>query len=81
MKSSRNASSATAEFYFLQLAVEHVNIVRAYLIISTESKNIMIRHFYNHAEEKLRPKRAASEIPAPENGRKHPRASTSDPPH
>ncbi|GMH22682.1 hypothetical protein Nepgr_024525 [Nepenthes gracilis] len=48
--------------------------------ISTESKNILIRHFYKHAEEKLRPKRAASELLAPENGSKQPRASTSNAP-
>ncbi|GAB4834475.1 hypothetical protein Ancab_032731 [Ancistrocladus abbreviatus] len=48
--------------------------------IFTESKNILIRHFYKHAEEKLRPKRAASELLSPENGSKHPRASTSDAP-
>ncbi|KMT14570.1 hypothetical protein BVRB_4g073400 [Beta vulgaris subsp. vulgaris] len=46
-------------------------------VICTESKNILIRHFYKHAEDKLRPKRAASEHLAPENGVKHPRASSS----
>ncbi|CAO2837351.1 DET1- and DDB1-associated protein 1 isoform X2 [Amaranthus tricolor] len=48
-------------------------------VICTESKNILIRHFYKHAE-KLRPKRAASEHLAPENGAKHPRASSSGTP-
>lgn len=79
-------------------------------VICTESKNILIRHFYKHADEKvpvrlvlfgwfahfymniiyilkwflpsfflmqLRPKRAASENLAPENGAKHPRSSSS----
>ncbi|KAL8141614.1 hypothetical protein V2J09_014646 [Rumex salicifolius] len=47
-------------------------------VISTESKNILIRHFYQHAEEKLRPKRAASEFLAPGTGSKHQRPSTSE---
>ncbi|KAL9260367.1 DET1- and DDB1-associated protein 1-like protein [Drosera capensis] len=46
-------------------------------VIHTESKNILVRHFYKHAEEKLRVKRAASEVLGPENFSKHPRASTS----
>ncbi|KAK9716625.1 hypothetical protein RND81_06G246400 [Saponaria officinalis] len=46
-------------------------------VICTETKNILIRHFYKHAEEKLRPKRAASDHLAPENGSKHMRASMS----
>ncbi|GAB4857431.1 DET1- and DDB1-associated protein 1 [Ancistrocladus abbreviatus] len=49
-------------------------------VISTESKNILIRHLYKHAEERLRRKRAASEFLSPENGSKHPRASSSDAP-
>ncbi|KAK3020199.1 hypothetical protein RJ639_046831 [Escallonia herrerae] len=41
-----------------------------------EAKNILLRHFYQRAEEKLRPKRAASDNLTPEQGFKHPRAST-----
>ncbi|RVW43075.1 hypothetical protein CK203_015545 [Vitis vinifera] len=47
-------------------------------VISTETKNILLRHFYQRAEEKLRPKRAASEHLTPEHGCKQPRASASD---
>ncbi|KAA8522452.1 hypothetical protein F0562_013187 [Nyssa sinensis] len=51
-------------------------------VISSESKNIILRHLYQHADEKLRPKRAAFENLTPEQGCKHPRASASDmPPH
>ncbi|MFQ6624141.1 hypothetical protein Gotur_003861 [Gossypium turneri] len=45
-------------------------------VITTEAKNILIRNFYQRAEEKLRPKRAATEHPTPEHGCKQPRAST-----
>ncbi|KAG4211454.1 hypothetical protein ERO13_A02G105400v2 [Gossypium hirsutum] len=41
-----------------------------------QAKNILIRNFYQRAEEKLRPKRAATEHPTPEHGCKQPRAST-----
>ncbi|CAK9156579.1 unnamed protein product [Ilex paraguariensis] len=47
-------------------------------VISSEAKNILLRHFYESAEEKLRPKRAAPENLVPDHGCKHPRASTSD---
>ncbi|PSS11369.1 DET1- and DDB1-associated protein [Actinidia chinensis var. chinensis] len=46
-------------------------------VISSEAKNILLRHFYQRAEDKLRPKRAASELLTPEHGGKHPRASAS----
>ncbi|XP_043807814.1 DET1- and DDB1-associated protein 1 isoform X3 [Manihot esculenta] len=46
-------------------------------VITTEAKNILLRNFYERAEEKLRPKRAASENLIPEHGCKQPRASTS----
>ncbi|XP_031249668.1 DET1- and DDB1-associated protein 1 [Pistacia vera] len=46
-------------------------------VITTEAKNILIRNIYQRAEEKLRPKRAASEHLVPEHGYKQPRASTS----
>ncbi|XP_050229985.1 DET1- and DDB1-associated protein 1 [Mercurialis annua] len=46
-------------------------------VIKTEAKNILLRKFYEQAEEKLRPKRAASENLIPEHGCKQPRASTS----
>ncbi|KAI6702075.1 hypothetical protein NL676_011211 [Syzygium grande] len=51
-------------------------------VITTEAKNILIRNFYRRAEEKMRPKRAASEFLAQEPGCKQPRASmtTSDTP-
>ncbi|XP_062074425.1 DET1- and DDB1-associated protein 1 isoform X1 [Humulus lupulus] len=48
-------------------------------VITTESKNILLRHMYQRAEEKLRPKRAASEHLLPEHGCKQPRASVQDP--
>ncbi|KAK6263165.1 hypothetical protein QUC31_008981 [Theobroma cacao] len=47
------------------------------IVITTEAKNILIRNFYQRAEEKLRPKRAATEHLIPEHGCKQPRASTS----
>ncbi|WVZ05765.1 hypothetical protein V8G54_019111 [Vigna mungo] len=42
-------------------------------VISTEAKNILLRHIYQHAEEKLKPKRAASDNLLPEHGCKQPR--------
>ncbi|XP_022892961.1 uncharacterized protein LOC111407594 isoform X2 [Olea europaea var. sylvestris] len=47
-------------------------------VITSDAKNILLRHFYQRAEEKLRPKRAASENLSPEHANKHPRASSSD---
>ncbi|KAL8088901.1 DET1- and DDB1-associated protein 1-like [Apium graveolens] len=47
-------------------------------VIYTEEKNILLRHFYMRAEEKLKSKRAASDSLTPEQVRKHPRASTSE---
>ncbi|KAL4348514.1 hypothetical protein GQ457_17G022140 [Hibiscus cannabinus] len=47
-------------------------------VITTEAKNILIRSFYQQAEEKLRPKRAATEQLIPEHGCKQVRASTSN---
>ncbi|XVE57957.1 hypothetical protein DITRI_Ditri04bG0131100 [Diplodiscus trichospermus] len=46
-------------------------------VITTETKNILIRNFYQRAAEKMRPKRAATEHLIPEHGCKQPRASTS----
>ncbi|KAK0587590.1 hypothetical protein LWI29_025437 [Acer saccharum] len=46
-------------------------------VITTEAKNILVRNIYQRAEEKLRPKRAASEHLIPEHGSKQHRASTS----
>ncbi|KAJ4839148.1 DET1- and DDB1-associated protein 1 [Turnera subulata] len=46
-------------------------------VITTEAKNILLRNFYERAEEKLRPKRAASEHLIPEHGLKQSRVSTS----
>ncbi|XP_044485816.1 DET1- and DDB1-associated protein 1-like [Mangifera indica] len=45
-------------------------------VITTEAKNILLRNISQRAEEKLRPKRAASEHLIPEHGCKQPRAST-----
>lgn len=48
-------------------------------VITTETKNILLRHIYQqHAEEKLRQKRAASENLLPEHGGKQLRASVAD---
>ncbi|XAR55092.1 hypothetical protein NMG60_11030478 [Bertholletia excelsa] len=44
-------------------------------VISSEAKNILLRHFYKHAEEKLGTKRGASEHLTPDHGSKHSRAS------
>ncbi|XP_054825622.1 DET1- and DDB1-associated protein 1 [Prosopis cineraria] len=44
-------------------------------VITTEAKNILLRHIYQHAEEKLKPKRAASDNLSPEHGCKQPRIS------
>ncbi|KAK6129985.1 hypothetical protein DH2020_036267 [Rehmannia glutinosa] len=41
-------------------------------VIGPEAKNILVRHFYQHAEEKLRTKRASSENPSPERASKVP---------
>ncbi|XP_010441320.1 PREDICTED: uncharacterized protein LOC104724521 [Camelina sativa] len=46
-------------------------------VITTEVKNILIRSFYQRAEEKLRPKRPASDHLAAEHGNKHFRAAAS----
>ncbi|OWM72086.1 DET1- and DDB1-associated protein 1 [Punica granatum] len=46
-------------------------------VITTEAKNILIRNFYRRTEEKLRPKRSASELLNPDHGSKQPRASAS----
>ncbi|KAJ7944966.1 DET1- and DDB1-associated protein 1 [Quillaja saponaria] len=43
-------------------------------VITTEAKNILLRHIYQRAEEKLRPKRAASDNILPD-GCKRPKAS------
>ncbi|KAE9585276.1 putative DET1- and DDB1-associated protein [Lupinus albus] len=45
-------------------------------VITTEAKNILLRHIYQRAEEKLKPKRAASDNLLPEHGCKLPRVST-----
>ncbi|WCJ26363.1 hypothetical protein M5689_008183 [Euphorbia peplus] len=44
-------------------------------VITNESKNILLRNIYERTEEKLRPKRAASENLIPEHGCKQPRSS------
>ncbi|KAK2416904.1 DET1- and DDB1-associated protein 1 [Trifolium repens] len=45
-------------------------------VINTEAKNILLRHIYQHAREKLKPKRAAAGNLLPEHGCKQPRVST-----
>ncbi|XP_057810573.1 DET1- and DDB1-associated protein 1 isoform X3 [Salvia miltiorrhiza] len=48
-------------------------------VITPEARNILLRHFYQHAEDKLlSTKRGSSENPAPERASKLPRASASD---
>ncbi|KAG8382193.1 hypothetical protein BUALT_Bualt05G0051300 [Buddleja alternifolia] len=44
-------------------------------VIASEAKNILVRHFYQHAEEKLRLKRASCDTPTPGRASKLPRAS------
>uniref|UniRef100_A0A0D6R817 DET1- and DDB1-associated protein 1 domain-containing protein n=1 Tax=Araucaria cunninghamii TaxID=56994 RepID=A0A0D6R817_ARACU len=45
-------------------------------VISTESTNILIRQFYRRAEEKLKPKRPASDLLGPEHTSKHLKSSS-----
>ncbi|XP_042024750.1 DET1- and DDB1-associated protein 1 isoform X3 [Salvia splendens] len=47
-------------------------------VIVPEAKNILLRHFYQQAEEKMSAKRAFSDNPMPERASKLPRASASD---
>ncbi|EER92954.1 hypothetical protein BDA96_01G559500 [Sorghum bicolor] len=47
-------------------------------VITTEARNILLRHFYQKSEEKLRPKRAAPDNLAPENNNKQPRGPVGD---
>ncbi|CAN6485229.1 unnamed protein product [Victoria cruziana] len=47
-------------------------------VITTEATNILLRQFFQQAEEKLRPKRAASECLAPEHGSKQLKGCQSD---
>ncbi|KAL3818021.1 hypothetical protein ACJIZ3_003926 [Penstemon smallii] len=48
-------------------------------VIGSEPKNILLRHFYEHAEEKMRLKRrASSDDLTPERASKLPRASAPD---
>ncbi|XP_010933962.1 DET1- and DDB1-associated protein 1 isoform X2 [Elaeis guineensis] len=47
-------------------------------VISTEARNILVRQFYKKSEEKLRPKRAASEHLSPDHGYKQPRGAFAD---
>ncbi|KAH6777534.1 DET1 complexing ubiquitin ligase [Perilla frutescens var. hirtella] len=46
-------------------------------VIAPEAKNILLRHFYQHADEKLSSKRASSDNPTPERASKLARASAS----
>ncbi|XP_078445936.1 DET1 complexing ubiquitin ligase [Wolffia australiana] len=45
-------------------------------VISTEETNILLRHFYQKADEKMRPKRAAGDNLGPDHGSKLPRGSS-----
>ncbi|KAI3835826.1 hypothetical protein MKX03_035571 [Papaver bracteatum] len=47
-------------------------------VITTEATNILLRQFYQRADTKLRPKRAASENLIPEHGSKQHRGSSGD---
>ncbi|XP_064950357.1 DET1- and DDB1-associated protein 1-like [Musa acuminata AAA Group] len=47
-------------------------------VISTEARNILLRHFYQKSEEKFRPKRAASDQLTPEHSCKQPRCAYTD---
>ncbi|ONL93171.1 Det1 complexing ubiquitin ligase [Zea mays] len=48
-------------------------------VITTEARNILLRHLYQKSEEKLRPKRAAADNLAPENNnKKQPRGPVGD---
>ncbi|XP_062209707.1 DET1- and DDB1-associated protein 1-like isoform X2 [Phragmites australis] len=47
-------------------------------VITTESRNILIQHFYKKSEEKLRRKRAATDNLAPENKKQQPRGPVAD---
>ncbi|XP_066388855.1 DET1- and DDB1-associated protein 1-like [Miscanthus floridulus] len=47
-------------------------------VITTEARNILLRHFYRKSEEKLRAKRAAPDNLAPENNNKQPRGPVGD---
>uniref|UniRef100_A0A0E0CUG4 DET1- and DDB1-associated protein 1 domain-containing protein n=1 Tax=Oryza meridionalis TaxID=40149 RepID=A0A0E0CUG4_9ORYZ len=47
-------------------------------VITTDPKNILLRHFYEKSEEKLRPKRAAPDNLTPQNNGKQPRGPLSD---
>ncbi|KAF2937045.1 DET1- and DDB1-associated protein 1 isoform X4 [Oryza sativa Japonica Group] len=47
-------------------------------VITTDPKNILLRHFYQKSEEKLRPKRAAPDNLTPQNNGKQPRGPLSD---
>ncbi|KAF9591383.1 hypothetical protein IFM89_004068 [Coptis chinensis] len=47
-------------------------------VIATKATNILLRKFYQHAEDKFWPKRSASENLTPGHGRKQPRGSLKD---
>ncbi|XP_020592473.1 uncharacterized protein LOC110032994 isoform X2 [Phalaenopsis equestris] len=49
-------------------------------VITTEARNILLRQIYQKAEEKLRPKRAATDHLTPEHDCKQPRGALSNDP-
>ncbi|XP_038982607.1 uncharacterized protein LOC103721617 isoform X1 [Phoenix dactylifera] len=51
---------------------------RPAFLISTEARNILLRQLYQKSEEKLRPKRAASDLLTPDHGYKQPRGAFAD---
>ncbi|KAG8095787.1 hypothetical protein GUJ93_ZPchr0013g37151 [Zizania palustris] len=48
------------------------------VMITTDPKNILLRHFYQKSEEKLRHKRAAPDNLTPQNNGKQPRGPVAD---
>ncbi|KAL3498903.1 hypothetical protein ACH5RR_041635 [Cinchona calisaya] len=49
-------------------------------VITSESRNILLKNMYKRTEEKLRSKRPASETLATDQGSKHARTSTAESP-
>ncbi|XP_040378743.1 DET1- and DDB1-associated protein 1 isoform X2 [Oryza brachyantha] len=47
-------------------------------VITTDPKNILLRHFYEKSEEELRQKRAAPDNLTPQNNGKQPRGPVAD---
>ncbi|KAL1312452.1 hypothetical protein HN51_039064 [Arachis hypogaea] len=69
---SRSSKMAPATYH----SIHNRDVPPADQVINTEHKNILLREIYRRAEEKLTPKRAASDNLIPEHGSKQPRVST-----